>query len=315
VIPLDSIASDAVALIAAFRDNGSLSFGSLPIETSRDNYERSCAANGLDDPPVRTVDYEVAADGGSIRMRHYSPASAGAHEPATVFIHGGGWVLGSLATHDSLARRLAILTGHSLLAVEYRLSPEHRFPVPLSDCIQSLKFIRDHGDELGVDPMRLTLVGDSAGGGMVAALANDPMLAVAGTQVVAQVLLYPVTDLGAETESYARIDEGFPLIGDSMRWFRSLYLTHPGDALDPRASPIRLASPVRTPPRAFVVTVGLDPLCDEGIAYAGYLARHGGRVEHHHLPHHSHGIFTSAGKIETGARYLARVAQFITEAQ
>lgn len=313
MIPLESIAPDAVALIAAFRDNGSASFGTASVEISRANYERSCAANGIQDVAAQTIDHEVGVEGGTIRIRQYLPTAAGAAEPAVVMVHGGGWVLGSLDSHDLLARRLATRTTRSLFAVDYRLAPEHRFPVPLSDCVSSLEFIRDNAEKLGVDPLRLTLVGDSAGGAMVAALANDPALAVQGTRIVAQVLIHPVTDLGAEPESYTRIDEGFPLTGASMRWFRDLYLARAEDALDPRASPLRLQTPVSEPPRAFIVTVGLDPLSDEGIAYAGYLARQGGHVEHHHLPHHIHGIFTSAGKVDTGRRYIDRVATFIKE--
>ncbi len=313
MLPLDIVAPDAVALIALFRDNGSASFGTASVEVSRANYERSCAANGIQDPPVETIDHAVAVEGGSIRVRQYLPAPAGAAEPAVIMVHGGGWVLGSLETHDLLARRLATRAGRSLFAVEYRLAPEHRFPVPLTDCLAALEFIRDNAEQLGVDPRQLTMVGDSAGGAMAAALANNPALATRGTRIVAQVLIHPVTDLGAESDSYTRIDEGFPLTGDSMRWFRDLYLARPEDALDARASPARLRDPVSEPPRAFILTVGLDPLSDEGIAYAGYLARNGAQVEHHHLPHHTYGIFTSAGKVDTGRRYIDRVAAFIKE--
>ncbi len=315
MIPLDVVAPDAVALITTFRDNGSASFGTASVEVSRANYERSCAANGFQDSTVETIDHEVAVPGGSIRMRQYLPSKAAAAEPAAVMVHGGGWVVGSLDSHDLLARRLAPRIGRSLFAIEYRLAPEHRFPVPLTDCVSALEFIRDNAERLGVDPLRLTLVGDSAGGAMVAALANDPALALDGIGIVTQVLIHPVTDLGAESEAYARIDEGFPLTGGSMRWFRDLYLERPEDALDPRASPLRLQAPVPAPPRAFILTVGLDPLSDEGIAYAGYLARHGARVEHHHLPRQIHGIFTSAAKVDSGRRYIDRVARFITETE
>jgi acetyl esterase len=315
VIPLAEIAPDAVGLIAAFREAGSFSLGTSSIEDSRDGYERSCATNGIQNSPVATIDHRVDVGDETIRIRQYLPSAAGSAAPAVVLVHGGGWVLGNLETHDLLARHLATLTATTVFSVEYRLAPEHKFPVPLTDCVSALKFIRNKAGELGVDPLRITLVGDSAGGALVAALANNPGLAVRGTRIVGQVLLHPVTDLGAETESYAAIDTGFPLTGDSMRWFRDLYLARASDALDPRASPLRLRSPVSTPPRALIITMGLDPLSDEGVEYAGYLAKHGGRVEHHHLPRHIHGIFTSAGRVETGKKYLDRVATFIMESE
>ncbi|HEX3678417.1 MAG TPA: alpha/beta hydrolase [Galbitalea sp.] len=313
MIPLEEVAPDAVALIAAFRESGGSAFGTLPVEESRANYRASCERNGL--PPASVAEVvdlrSPTADGGSIALRHYHADLSQPKSAAIVFIHGGGWALGDLETHDRICRSLSTSTCLPVIAIDYRLAPEHPYPVPLNDCRSALEYVRDNAVSLGIDPTRLVLVGDSAGGGIVAVLANDPSMAVVGTRIIGQVLLYPVTDLASESESYQRLDEGFPLTAGSMRWFADLYLESGFDRADPRVSPLRLAHLVPSPPRAFLISLGLDPLGDEGIAYAAHLARHGATVEHHHLPHHAHGIFTSAGKIETGRLMLQRAADFI----
>lgn len=312
LIPIEKIAADQASLITAFREAGSVSFQDVPLQQSRANYLTSCTVNGL--PPeelgdVRDIDCPV--NGGTITLRHYGPATSSAAQSTLVFLHGGGWVIGDLDTHDRICRYLAKQTGMVVIAVDYRLAPEHRFPVPLEDCREALAFIRDNAGDLDVDPHRLIVVGDSAGGNLATVLANLPQCAVAGTTVIGQVLMYPVTDLAAESQSYGRITAGFPLTAGSMRWFADQYLEPGIDPSDPRISPCRYTDARAPFPPAFVVSLGLDPLGEEGIAYAGYLARHGTLVEHHHLPHHAHGIFTAAGRIQSGKALLDRAATFI----
>jgi acetyl esterase len=315
MIPLGEVAPDAVELIAAFRNAGGAPFGAVPVEEARANYRASCAANGLAPTDVaQIVEFSCAVAGGVIALRSYRPANAGRTSAAVVFIHGGGWALGDLDTHDGICRFIAAATDLPVIAFDYRLAPEHQFPIPLEDCRAGVEFVRDNAAALGVDPSRLILVGDSAGGALVAVLANDPSMSVPGTTIVGQVLLYPVTDVAAESASYERLEEGFALTAGSMRWFSGLYLAPGTDPAAPRVSPLRLTTLVPSPPDAFIVSLGLDPLGDEGIAYAGHLARHGAAVEHHHLPHHAHGIFTSAGKIRTGRRMLETAAEFIRRA-
>ncbi len=312
MISLDEVAEDAVAIIKEFRAVGK-PFGSLPVDQARGGYLASCLRNGLPTEPVDEVtDITIPVSGGQITLRRYRPAGAGPG-PCVVFLHGGGWALGGLQTHDAIARFVAVRSGTQVVAVDYRLAPEHRHPVPLDDCLSALRHVQEHGVALGIDPSRLILLGDSAGGGLAAAIANDPALAVEGGVIVGQMLLYPAVDLSSESDSYARVTEGFALTAGSMRWFRDLYLGPEGDPADPRVSPLHLIGPVVPPPPAFVVTVGFDPLCDEGIAFAGRLAQLGGRVEHHHLPRHAHGLFTAAGRISTGAKILERAAAFIRE--
>jgi acetyl esterase len=319
-VALEEIAVDAAELIRAFRDAGGVGFSDVPLAESRLRYRASCAANGIPAESVPSVeDLSCPVAGGRIRLRHYRPDAVDANDSSRaviVFLHGGGWVLGSVETHDALCRRLAAISGLDVVSVDYRLAPEHPFPTPLEDGRAALGFIADHAVAHGWDPHRIIVAGDSAGGTLATVLATDPGSAVPDTRIIGQLLLYPVTNLRDESDAYGRIVEGFPLTASSMRWFRGLYLADDDTASDLRASP-GLRSPTDLsrpgPPPTFLVTVGLDPLSDEGLAYADVLARAGARVEHHHLPRHFHGLFTSAGKIPTGAALWDRAAQWSRE--
>ncbi|MBA1204790.1 alpha/beta hydrolase [Pseudomonas capeferrum] len=316
IVPLDEVAADAVDLVRAFRASGEVSFQDVPLAVGRANYLKACAANGLAAEAVaetRTLGYPVA--GGTAALRVYRPASTPeqAVTPLMVFIHGGGWVIGDLDSHDSLCRSLANQSAATVIAVQYRLAPEHRFPGPLEDCAAALQYIASHAEQLKVDPGRTILAGDSAGGNMATVLANDPASQDLGLRISGQVLFYPVTDLTISQPSYQRITRGFPLTAASMHWFREQYTGPLEDWRDERLSPLLHAEGRRQPP-LFILTVGHDPLADEGIAYAGAAARAGTHVEHVHLPAHAHGLLTSAGKIETGRRVLAQAAQFAARA-
>ncbi|GLK91132.1 alpha/beta hydrolase [Pseudomonas turukhanskensis] len=312
-IALDQVAADAVALVRAFRANGAVSFQDVPLADARASYLKACAANGVaaqDVAAVRTLEFPVAD--GTANVRVYRPL--GSHPdsvtPLVVFIHGGGWVIGNLDSHDSLCRSLANQSGASVVAVDYRLAPEHRFPLPLDDCLAAIHFIRDNALDLQVDLNNAVIAGDSAGGNMATVLANHPEYQVDGLRFTAQVLFYPVTDLTASHRSYQRFTEGFALTAASMYWFREQYVVPGQDLSDARLSPL-LHAEGRTQPDLFILTVGHDPLADEGIAYAAAAAGAGTVVMHHHLPRHAHGVLTSAGKIETGRTLLTQAAHFI----
>lgn len=314
-VPLNEVAADAVDLVRAFRDNGEISFQDVPLAAARANYIKACAANGLPAQAVAevyTLDYPVA--GGSAALRVYRPTGtpAQAVTALVVFIHGGGWVIGDLDSHDGLCRALANQSAATVVAVEYRLAPEHRFPIPLQDCAEALRYIANHAEQLKVDPSRTLLAGDSAGGNMATVLANDPESQTLGLNIKGQVLFYPVTDLSASQPSYHRITRGFPLTANSMRWFREQYTGPLTDWREARLSPLLHAEGRRQPP-LFILTVGHDPLADEGIAYAATAARAGTHVEHVHLPAHAHGLLTSAGKIATGQRVLTQAARFAAQ--
>ena len=314
LVPLDQVAPDLAPLLAAFRAAGAVSLQDLPLREVRANYLKSCKANGLPWQEVAAVDTIECPveDGSSIGLRLYRGHGIPADKASRVifFIHGGGWAIGNLDSHDPLCRTLANHTASTVIAVDYRLAPEYKFPTPLNDCRDALAYIVARAAQLELDVSQMVVTGDSAGGNMATVLANRTDYRPAGFLFAGQVLLYPVTDLACTGASYARITSGFPLTAATMHWFRDLYLDADADVGNDLLSPLRAASEQPQPPM-FIVTAGLDPLADEGIAYAAKAARAGTRVIHHHLPNHMHGIFTSAGKVETGRTMLEVAARFV----
>jgi acetyl esterase len=313
--PLDEFDPEVRPLVRNFRDNGSISFQDLPVDASRVAYRLSCAKNGL--PPAETAsvrDVSIESEERSIPVRLYRPLGSEPDHPlpCMMFIHGGGWVLGDLDTHDGICRFLANKTGGTVASVEYRLSPEHKYPAPLLDCSAVLSALVDQADDFGIDSRRIALAGDSAGANLAAVLA---LMSRDGTlpAITSQVLLYPVVDLAAESSSYPRVSEGVPLTARSMRWFKEQYLEHDTEPSFWMISPLRTKD-LTGSAAAFIVTVGHDPLCDEGIGYASRLATAGVRVNHHHLPEHMHGLFTSGGIVSAAEPLLGSAAEFVRSA-
>nr|WP_057924133.1 alpha/beta hydrolase [Burkholderia ambifaria] len=310
-LPLTEVAEDARDAVRAFRELGGRHYGSFSVDQSRVNFVRACELNGITgDEAVDHDDIGVPVTGGSIRVRLYRPHNGDHAEdnPLVVFIHGGGWVIGSVDTHDGICRYLARHSGCPVASVEYRRSPEHRWPVPLEDCERALDYLVTNAPALSINASRVVLAGDSAGGNMATIIANAA--STTGSSIVGQILFYPVTDLTASLPSYQRVQGGFPLVAESMLWFRDHYVPA-GTPLDlPRLSPL-LHAEGRPQPPMFIATVGLDPLCDEGVAYASCAARAGSEVEHHHLPGHHHGIVTAARNIATARYLLERAAAFV----
>ena len=199
-------------------------------------------------------------------------------------------MLGGLDSHDGICRRLANLAACRVVAVDYRLAPEHPFPAAVEDAVAALSWTAANAAALGVDPVRLAVGGDSAGGTLAAVLALMGRDASAPASVF-QLLFYPAVDLAARSGSYARATGGLPLTGETMRHFVDRYVPDAARRLDWRASPLRATTLAGTPP-ALVVTVGHDPLADEGRAYATRLEAEGVRVAALHLADQVHGILT-----------------------
>ncbi|GAA3729147.1 acetyl esterase [Spinactinospora alkalitolerans] len=235
----------------------------------------------IDAPDIALVrDLAVPGPAGEVPVRHYHPAPAGPALPCVVYFHGGGYVVGDLETHDHIARLLAAETGATVVAVDYRLAPEHRFPAAVDDAFAATRWVADNAAELGADPARLAVAGDSAGGGLAAAVALMTRDG-GGPEIAFQALVYPVTDLSGypvagDTPYGSRVSngEGYFLTSEGMRWFAEQYLNEPGEGSDFRASPIRAADLAGLPP-ALVVTADFDPLRDEGEDYARALAAAG----------------------------------------
>jgi acetyl esterase len=265
-------------------------------------------------PPAPEIGEVKDLRADQIPFRLYRPKGVPASTalPALVFFHGGGWVIGDLETHDVLCRQLTAAAGISVVNVDYRLAPEHKFPAALDDAWAATRWVAAHAGELGIDPTRLAVGGDSAGGNLaavVALLARDH----GGPSLALQVLTYPVTDVAAESPSYAEFGDGFMLTRDSMRWFIAHYLSGKQDALDWRVSPLRAPSLAGVAP-ALVVTAGFDPLRDEGEAYARRLREAGVRVDTICYGGMIHGFVPMGRLIETGNRAVAHAAASLRQA-
>lgn len=302
------LAADAQGPIKAFREAGGRSFHEFTVEEVRPRYIASCAQNGL--PPVelhRVQDYPV----GNFSVRLYQPQEKPT-DTVILFMHGGGWVFGNADTHDGLCRALAQGTGHTLVAVDYRLAPEHRYPAAHDDCREALSWVSNPDAEHGLHFKQVVLAGDSAGGQLAAVLAQENTPATDNLPLAAQVLLYPITDLRMDSDSYRRITQGYPLTAGTMAWFVEHYVPDWAPLTTPALSPA-LGDITHEQPPAFVVTVGHDPLADEGIEYAQKLAKAGVTVVHHHLPGYAHGLFSSAGIIPQGTRQVEAACAFIRE--
>jgi acetyl esterase len=205
------------------------------------------------------------------------------------YFHGGGFVYCSLETHDNTCRRLANATGATVVSVDYRLAPEHAFPAAADDCLAATRWVHDHADELGGDPARLAVGGDSAGGNLAAVTAlraRDE----GGPALVAQLLVYPVIDAACGTLSFDENGEGYFLEAPTMRWFWEQYLAG-ADGRHPHASPCNAADLSGLPP-AVVVTAEFDVLRDEGEHYAELLRAAGVDARSHRYDGMIHGFFS-----------------------
>ncbi|MBZ8141791.1 acetyl hydrolase [Rubrivivax gelatinosus] len=258
-------------------------------------------------PPLADV-RALATDTG-LPLRLYRPAQG--RLALLVYFHGGGWTIGDLDTHDVVCRTLALASGCAVLAVDYRLAPEHRFPAAVDDAVAAVRWARREAAALGVDPARVAVGGDSAGGNLaaVAAIAardaHDPL--------AAQLLIYPVTDMRALAPSHTTNGQGYLLTNDSIVWFRGHYL--PDEALwsDWRASPL-LAADLTRLPRALVLTAGYDPLRDEGLQYADALSAAGNRVQYVCFERQIHGFVTMGRVLDEAGTALALAGGFLREA-
>lgn len=270
--------------------------GARPFEVLTPEEARAAYAAGWDvmQPPTEEVesvrDLGIPGANGELKLRIYrgKGTQAGDKLPCMVFLHGGGWVIGNLQSHDRLCRALANRARICVVAVDYRLAPEHRFPAALDDSAAALKWVSDNAQALSIAPKRLGVGGDSAGGNLAAVLAlmgRDGSLPA----TIFQALIYPVVDLTATSDSYRRITSGVPLTAATMHYFIKHYTPDAIDRLDWRASPLKATSLKGAPP-ALVVTVAHDPLCDEGRAYAQRLEDEGVQVTALHLGDHMHGM-------------------------
>ena len=241
-------------------------------------------------------------DEGPVPMRLYRPLSPGPH-PVLMYFHGGGWTIGDLDTHDVLCRQLCAGAGVAVVAVDYRLAPEHRFPAAVDDSLAATLWVQQHAAALGLDGSRLALGGDSAGGNLAAVVAIALRDAGAPAPLL-QLLIYPATDQRAQAPSHTTNGQGYLLTSDSVAYYRGQYFADEAQWLDWRASPL-LAPDLTGLPPALVLTAGYDPLRDEGRQYADALSAAGNAVQYLCFERQVHGFITMSRVIDEAQTAVA----------
>lgn len=250
---------------------------------------------------------------GPIPLRIYRPEGLGDGQHAgLIYIHGGGWVMGSVDTHDKVCRRLAQTCGRVVVSVEYRLAPENPFPAAPEDVIAASRWILDNAAVLGLDPGRIGIAGDSAGGSLAAVgcLADRE---AAGPGLCCQVLIYPGTDNSPEgARRPSRLEQAMtpPMQASAMQRMVGGYLPNTDDSRDWRASPLLAADHGGLPP-TLIITGGYDPLRDEGVAYAHSLARSGVEVLHRHYAGQIHGFIEMGGVLDAVEDAMQTIAFWV----
>ena len=243
-------------------------------------------------------DFDIPGPGGgALPLREYRPAGSAAAEalPALVFFHGGGWVIGDRDTHDVLCRDLCDQASCAVFSVDYRLAPEHRFPAAVDDAVAATRWLARQAAALAINPARIAVGGDSAGGNLAAVVALA-LRGAADVSLAGQLLIYPVTDQRAGEASYQSCASGYTLTADDMGWFRGHYLDAAQHG-DWRASPLLAPDHAGLPP-TLVLTAGFDPLHDEGRQYADTLAAAGNAVQYVDFARQMHGFIGMGGVID-----------------
>jgi acetyl esterase len=283
--------------------------GAPPLETQ----DPVSARRGFDAviaPSNQPIHHTRDLDADGVPVRLYRPNDR-TDLGLLVYYHGGGWVLGGLESHDDVCRRLANAMAHAVLSVDYRLAPEHPFPAPLTDSLNALRWAHANASSIGIDPARIAVGGDSAGGNLAAVVAQ-----LQPVPLRHQMLIYPVTDARRGSQSYVDNAEGYRLTAASMKWFCDHYLSggH-GSEDDPRVSP--LCAPdtalVGAPP-ALVITAEYDPLRDEGEEYARRLIAAGVPCTLTRYYGQIHGFFSMSAFVDDAPQAIAQAATAVKQA-
>lgn len=269
----------------------------MTVEQARTVYRDGRVFTQPEAPEVGQLStHSVPGPRGPIAVRGYRPFGGAADTvlPALVYLHGGGWTIGDLDTHDVLCRQLSNQSGCAVYSVDYRMGPENKFPAAVDDCVAATRWVAANAATLKVDASRLAIGGDSAGGNLatvVALVARDS----GGPAIRYQLLIYPATEAAATMPSHQANGVGYLLTTRVMKWFMNNYVRSPEDMADWRASPLFAPSLKGLPP-ALVLTAGFDPLHDEGRAYADRLKAEGVATEYVCYERQVHGFITM-GKV------------------
>lgn len=299
---------DAAALLVQLERNLPEPFHRLGVERSREVLMFDVAPVG---PALRRVEeLAIAGPGGDLPVRVYR-AGTDAGLPAVLYLHGGGWAIGSIDGSDAVCRVLADELGGVVVSVDYRQAPEHPFPAAFDDAWAALTWLLGEAAALGIDSSRIAVAGDSAGGNLAAALAIRARDA-GGPQLAAQVLVYPATSLRLDWPSCTTYADAPVLTKGDAEWFASLYLPEPGDRADLRACPAAASSLAGLPPTA-VLTASHDLMRDDGEAYAERLRQDGVEVLSRRYDGVFHGFFWMVGVMSAADRAARDAARFLLE--
>ncbi len=279
------------------------------VEDARSHLDRTGPVLDFRVPAVSSEDRYIPCAAGSRRARVYKPASRGGG--ALLWFHGGGFVIGSIESHDGVCRKLAERAGILVVSLDYRLAPEHPFPAGVNDAAAATRWLIEHASSLGVDPRKVAVGGDSAGGNLSAATAialrADPI------PPAFQLLVYPAIDLTRAEPSHRMFREGYLLTEASMSWFIERYVESTASYTNPKASPIFEPDLTGLAP-SLVITAGFDPLRDEGRKYATRLRAAGCRVEHVEEPGMIHGYFNLGAGVDAARRSVELAADRLRQA-
>lgn len=308
-MPIDP---QAAAFIAAGKAAGAQPVEALSIPEARLSGMTYLDLQGAPEDVARVEHRFIPGPTADLPVRIYYPEAGEGPFPAIVWYHGSGWVICNIEVNDVPARAIANRSGCVVIAVNYQKAPEHRFPVPLDDCYATLRWAAENAARLSIDPDRIAVGGDSAGGNLAAAVTLRAN-AEDGPAIAYQVLIYPVTNHAFDTPSYEANAEGYLLQRESMRYFWDKYLASPDDGDNPYASPSRAETLVGQPP-AFVATAEFDPLLDEGESYAARLEADGVEVQLKRYEGMVHGFFLMNGVIDRAETLFSDVGSALRRA-
>jgi acetyl esterase len=301
-------------VIGLVKKAGGPEFWQMMPDQAREQYLLRVGKLALKPQIYRTSDRLIPGPGSQLPVRIYQPREAKPDErfPVLVWYHGGGFVIGNLDTHDSACRLLATQADCMVVAVDYRLAPEFKFPAGVEDCMATLRWVAQHAREIGADAERIAVGGDSAGANLatvVAILARDEGY----PKVVFQLLVYPCVAPEPETGSHHKFADGYLLTRNTITWFYKLYLRSQKDVNDFRFAPL-LRDDLSNLPPALVLVAGYDPLRDEGVDYARRMIEAGNRVALTNYEGMVHGFYLMGGAVDAARRAVAQSAAALREA-
>lgn len=303
------------ALLQRMPQLASYAIWEKPPAEAREDFRRFSQFAAPSDLPIGKVESFAA---GTIPLRSYTPIAGSGLLPAIIYFHGGGFVLGDLDSYDALCRTLANESNCRVIAVDYRLAPEHPFPAAIEDGFAAVQWVEDHAAELLVDANHIAVAGDSAGGNLAAVVCQTAKQNKGAPEIAFQLLIYPALTMTAQILTDEEAGEpaaelGFPLDPRALGWFHHYYVPEGVDPADPRVSPLS-AVDLSGLPGAYIVTAGLDPLRGDAIAYAERLKQSGVAVVQVDYPTMIHGFFSMQGLIPLASDAIAAAAHAVNQA-